>query len=47
MLEKGKVKKELLFVNKKKQKNFINFGFGPFQHRAKRSKKRFLVLASR
>jgi hypothetical protein len=28
-------------VNKKKQKNFINFSVGHFQHRAKRSKKFF------
>jgi hypothetical protein len=38
-----KQKQALLFVNKKKQKNFINFAFGPFQQRAKRSKS-FLVL---
>jgi hypothetical protein len=30
-------------VNKKKQKNFIRFSAGRFQHRAKRSKS-FLVL---
>jgi hypothetical protein len=35
--------KELLFVNKKKQKNFLSFSAGMFQRRAKRSK-RFLVL---
>jgi lipid-binding SYLF domain-containing protein len=27
-----KKRQVLLFVNKKKQKNFVNFGFGPFQH---------------
>jgi len=37
-------KKALLFVNKKKQKNFIHFCSGLFQHRAKRSKKSILVL---
>jgi hypothetical protein len=31
-------KKELLFVNKKKQKNFICFGSGRFHPCAKRSK---------
>jgi len=36
-----KRKKELLFVNKKKQKNFIGFNAGRLQHRAKRSKKVF------
>jgi hypothetical protein len=35
-------KQGLLFVNKKKQKNFINFSTGRLQHRAKRSKS-FLV----
>jgi hypothetical protein len=30
-------------VNKKKQKNFLNFGFGRFQNRAKRTES-FLVL---
>jgi hypothetical protein len=38
-----KWKKELLFVNKKKQKNFMSFSAGMFQRRAKRSKS-FLVL---
>jgi hypothetical protein len=36
-------KQALLFVNKKKQKNFINLSSGLVQHRAKRSKS-FLVL---
>jgi hypothetical protein len=38
-----KGKQELLFVNKKKQKNFNYFCAGLFQRRAKRSKS-FLVL---
>jgi hypothetical protein len=40
-------KKALLFVNKKKQKNFINFSAGLFQHRAKRSKKVFWFFFSK
>jgi len=34
----------LLFVNKKKQKNFNRFRAGRFHHRAKRSKKVFWYL---
>jgi len=34
-------------VNKKKQKNFINFGFGRFHHRAKRSRKVFWFFFSK
>jgi hypothetical protein len=41
--ERRQGKQELLFVNKKKQKNFIRFSAGLFSHRAKRSKS-FLVL---
>jgi hypothetical protein len=40
-------KKELLFVNKKKQKNFISFRAGRFQHRAKRNKKVFCFFFSK
>jgi len=40
-------KEELLFVNKKKQKNFISFGPVLFQHRAKRSKKVFWFFFSK
>jgi hypothetical protein len=36
-------KEDVLFVNKKNQKNFICFSAGLVQHRAKRSKS-FLVL---
>jgi len=40
-------KEELLFVNKKKQKNFNSFGSVLFQHRAKRSKKVFWFFFSK
>jgi hypothetical protein len=43
ILKSGERKKELLFVNKKKQKNFINLPSGRFNDLAKRSKS-FLVL---
>jgi hypothetical protein len=39
--------KELLFVNKKKQKNVTNFRAGRLQHRAKRSKKVFWFFFSK
>jgi len=39
-----RTKKALLFVNKKKQKNFISFSSGMFQRRAKRRKKVFWFL---
>jgi hypothetical protein len=40
-------KEALLFVNKKKQKNFIRFSAGLFQRRAKRSKKVFWFFFSK
>jgi hypothetical protein len=44
---KPKMQKALLFVNKKKQKNFVHFSAGHFQHRAKRSKNVFWFFFSK